>query len=165
MRTQPPRHAMPSTRPASSRCRHRTTRIPPSHPAAGRVSTSEGLFADGVEYSRLGDSAWQRSRMTHAHSLAKAQEKRSQSAADTCKNLGSDAGAGAAATLYSVHSDEASTDSFAWFLYLQIKAKAPDPTPQERCCDVSLPRRSSTRSLPDRRARHSDRFPSHPQRC
>ncbi len=80
----------------------------------GKVTTSETLFVGGVEYLRVGDGAWRRSRMTPQDSLESAQAKRGQSSADTCRNLGNDAGAGTAAVLYSVHSDEAGTDSKVW---------------------------------------------------
>lgn len=82
--------------------------------STGKVTTSEGLFVGGVEYSRLGDGPWARSRMTQQDVLERAQHKRSQSSEDTCRNLGIDAGEGAAATLYSVHSSEAGTDSKVW---------------------------------------------------
>lgn len=71
--------------------------------STGKTTTSEGVFAAGGEYSRLGDGAWKRSNMSQQDSLEMAQRKRSHSSTDTCKNLGNDAGAGTAATLYSVH--------------------------------------------------------------
>lgn len=80
----------------------------------GKITTSEGVFVDGVEYSRFGDGPWKRSRVTLQDNLKRAKDKRSQSSPDTCRNLGNDAEASAPATLYSVHSVEAGMDSKVW---------------------------------------------------
>ena len=71
----------------------------------GKVTSSEAIFIGGVEYLRVGDGNWRRSAMTAAEMLQGARDKRKQSSADTCRNLGDQTVDGQAATLYEFHPD------------------------------------------------------------
>lgn len=71
--------------------------------SSGKVTSSEAIFVGGVEYLRVGDGNWRRSPMTAREMLQDAQDKRKESSADTCRNLGDQTVAGQAATLYDFH--------------------------------------------------------------
>lgn len=79
------------------------------------ASTAETTFADGVVYTRL-HGQWQRSQMTAAEMLQRAQDKRREESSDeTCRALGDEAVDGETATVYTLHND-AGADSRLWVL-------------------------------------------------
>ncbi len=82
---------------------------------AGKVvESSEAIFADGVEYLRIG-GRWRRSAAPQGAMLEAAREKL-KTHPDTCADAGRETVDGQAVTAYRVHSNESGTDSIVHIL-------------------------------------------------
>jgi hypothetical protein len=75
----------------------------------GKATSSETVFADGVEYYRL-DGRWQRSLMTAKEMLAAAEEKL-KAQPDTCVVVEDDIAEGQAIAVYQVRNSEMESES------------------------------------------------------